>query len=106
MIVVRAELWSLGSEARVRGTVIIDRIEGTGAKRNYRCRAYRRGDDRNGIRAMLRDCKPFRVGTVRDYPANAENIWNLVGLAMAAMGFRTDGKPAATGDLFESSGTG
>ena len=106
MIVVTVDLHSaIDGRIERRGTVVIDNISGGGAKRSYRARAYKRGDERNGIPAMIRHCQPFRTGTVKNHPAQAENIWNLVGKALASMGFST-AAPEAQGALIRSAAGG
>lgn len=84
MIVVRVELWSAidGSKTELARMQICNDETGTTARRNYEARTLvgrsAAALDRNVVQ---------RRGAVKNWPAEAVHIWNLVTVALGALGY-------------------
>ncbi len=78
MIVVKIELWPLGSEERRREIgrmYIANDGSGTQVRGNYKAVVCRRGTTENPLRGRVR---AVREGHVENYPRKSANVWKLI----------------------------
>lgn len=84
MIVVRVELWSAvtGQKTELARMEICNDETGTMRRRNYITRTL------TGRSTVALDKRVTqREGKVTNWPAEAVHVWNLVGTALAGMGY-------------------
>ena len=85
MIVVKIELWPLGSENNKREigrTYIANTGDGTLERGNYQVAVCRRGSDKCPKPINPNGPAPTRVGAVSDYPRQAYSAWRLIARAI------------------------
>ncbi|OGT54679.1 MAG: hypothetical protein A3E01_10025 [Gammaproteobacteria bacterium RIFCSPHIGHO2_12_FULL_63_22] len=84
MIVVRVELWSArtGQKTELARMELANDETGTTQKRNYLVRTLR-----GRSTAALNRGQAQRNATVKEWPAEAVHVWNLVAVALGAMGY-------------------
>ena len=90
MIVAAVELLSaINGQRTDLGTMVVDNISGGGARRDYRCRMYRKGEraKHESDWAMVRDAKSTREARVLGHRATAEPVQNLIAKALKEMGY-------------------
>ena len=84
MIIIRVELWSAitGQKTELARMEIANVDGGRAARRNYNVRTLRgRSAEQLNRRVTQRE------GAVKDWPSEALHVWNLVAMALYAMGY-------------------
>jgi len=83
VIVVRVELHSaVTGEKKEIARMLIDNVGGTHKRGDYRCRTLR---GRNS--AAFDERVVQREASVRGHPRLSQHVWNLVGKALAGLGY-------------------
>lgn len=90
MIVVRVELWSAitGQKSTLALMSIANTGEGSRTRGDYEAKTYI-GRDEDTLMHALRTGRVSKTGEVKNHARLQEHVWNLVGKALSACGYKT-----------------